>query len=106
MNREYLQRILLLLLWLLIPLLFIVVPTSTLETDHTICLLKNIMGLNCPGCGMTRALSSVFHANLAGAFYHNKSVIVVFPLLCYIYTQHALAIYRRALKTEKGGLNC
>lgn len=82
-------------LWLAIPLLFILVPTAALETGYSICLFKNVFGQDCPGCGMTRAISRVFHADFVGAFYQNKSVVVVFPLLCFIYTQKVAALYRR-----------
>ncbi len=100
MRREYLLRILPLGLWLVIPLLFILVPTLTLEIGHPICLFKNIFGLNCPGCGMTRAISCVFHADFVGAFFHNKSVVVVFPLICFIYIQQVIAIYRRSFQNK------
>jgi len=95
MRSKYLLRLLLLGLWLAIPLFFIVVPTAFLEAGYSICLFKNMFGLNCPGCGMTRAISFVFHADFVGAFYHNKSVVVVFPLVCFIYIQQFAALYRK-----------
>jgi hypothetical protein len=64
--------------------IFIVIPTSFFESGHSICIIKNVFGVECPGCGMTRAISSVFHGNLVGAFQYNKLVVIVFPLLCYI----------------------
>ena len=60
------------------------VPTSLLESGHSICLIKNVFGVECPGCGMTRAILSVLHGNLVGAFQYNKLIVVVFPLLFYV----------------------
>lgn len=64
--------------------IFVVAPTSFFESGHSICVIKNVFGIECPGCGMTRAISSVFHGNLVGAFQYNKLIVIVFPLLCYI----------------------
>ena len=34
---------------------------------------------------MIRAISSIFHGDLLGAFKYNKLVLIVFPLLVYIW---------------------
>lgn len=62
---------------------FVLVPTSLLDSGHSICLFRNLFGVECPGCGMIRAISSVFHGNFAQAFQYNKLVVIVLPLLCY-----------------------
>lgn len=62
----------------------IIVPTSFFESTRTVCIFKNVFGTNCPGCGMTRAVSSVFHGDLAGAFRSNRLVAIVLPLLFYV----------------------
>lgn len=66
------------------PVLFLLVPTSCFETGHSLCLFKNLFGAECPGCGMTRALSAMVHGDIPAAFGYNWTVIVVFPLLCFI----------------------
>ena len=77
------------------------VPTAIFETGYSICLFKGMFGLDCPGCGMTRAISRVFHADFADAYYYNNSVALVFPLLCFIYMQQVAAFCRReTLKTD------
>lgn len=73
-------------------------PTSFLELGHSICLIKNIVGIECPGCGMTRAVASIFHGDFLGAFHYNKSVVIVFPLLCYICLKTFINGYRREYK--------
>jgi hypothetical protein len=72
----------------------ILVPTSFFESMHSICIFKNIMGIECPGCGMTRAVSSIFHGNFIDAFQYNKFVVIVFPLLCYICIKTIVKSYR------------
>ncbi len=74
-------------LMLLLPLVFIVVPTSWFEGRRSICLIRNVFGVKCPGCGMTRAISCVFHGNFKKAFEYNKLVVVVLPLLCYVWVR-------------------
>jgi hypothetical protein len=72
-------------LYLLLPLVCILTPTSWLEGRPSICLIRKLFGVSCPGCGMTRAISCVFHANFKKAFEYNKLVVIVFPLLCYLW---------------------
>jgi hypothetical protein len=70
---------------LLIPVLICLVPLSWVESQHSVCLIRNITGHDCYGCGMTRAVSAVMHFRLSDAFHFNKLVIIVFPLLVYIW---------------------
>ncbi|MRR58880.1 MAG: DUF2752 domain-containing protein [Deltaproteobacteria bacterium] len=66
------------------PVLFLLLPTSFFETGHSLCLFQNLFGMQCPGCGMTRALSSLLHGEILSALRYNRSVFVIFPLLCFI----------------------
>jgi hypothetical protein len=68
---------------ILLPLLAIFVPTSWLERRRSICIIKNLTGHNCPGCGMTRAISSASHGHFTQALRYNKLVVIVLPLLAY-----------------------
>lgn len=83
MNRK-LVFIVKLLFYFSILSIFISIPTSFLESGRSLCLVKNIFKKNCPGCGMTRALSCIFHGEFEKAFQYNKFVVIVFPLLCYV----------------------
>ena len=69
--------------FILLPLLIIFVPTAWLERRRSICIIKRLTGHNCPGCGMTRAISSASHGHFTQAFRYNKLVGIVLPLLAY-----------------------
>jgi len=70
-------------MYLLLPLLLITIPTSWLEKRRSVCLFRNIFGIQCPGCGMVKAVSCITHGDLKRAFRYNKLAFIVFPLLCY-----------------------
>ncbi len=82
-------------LYILLPLAFILIPTSWFEGRRSICLIRNVFGIKCPGCGMTRAILCVFHGNFKGAFRYNKLVVIVFPLLSYVWLRGFTTAYRR-----------
>ncbi|MFY9114657.1 MAG: DUF2752 domain-containing protein [Dethiobacteria bacterium] len=65
-------------------IILLITPTSFFETNFSICIFKNLTGIECPGCGMTRAFSSLFHGDIIGAVHHHKLVVVIFPLFCYV----------------------
>lgn len=89
-------------LYILLPLVFVVVPTSWFESRRSMCLIRNVFGVKCPGCGMTRAISCVVHGNFKKALHYNKLVVVVFPLLCYTWLQSVRAEYRRYVSIARG----
>src|SRR5438874_13398625 len=69
--------------YMLLPLALICVPSSWLESRPSFCLLRHVTGRPCSGCGMTRAISCVFHAQFSSAWRYYKLVGLVFPLLFY-----------------------
>lgn len=44
------------------------------------CFFRRITGLECPGCGMTRATYAVLHGRFVEAFLLNPVGVIVFPL--------------------------
>jgi Protein of unknown function (DUF2752) len=58
------------------------------QGDFTLCLVKNITGKNCPGCGVLRGISAVMHLDLKSAYDLNNMNIVVIPLLTYLFTRY------------------
>ena len=73
-----------LLFTFLVLSLFWVIPKSWMFTGNTICIFKNLFGLECVGCGMTRALYCLSHGDILEALNFNRLVIIIAPLLFYI----------------------
>ncbi|MSS62814.1 DUF2752 domain-containing protein [Lachnospiraceae bacterium WCA-693-APC-MOT-I] len=45
------------------------------------CMFYKITGLYCPGCGMTRMLIQLLHGNIKSAFYYNRLLFFLIPIL-------------------------
>lgn len=88
-------------------ILLATIPTELIERGPVVCVFKNLIGIECFGCGMTRALSSILHGNLVAAISYNKLVVIVFLLLCFILLKDVVSIFlfphkqRRLLGTGK-----
>ncbi|MDR2868809.1 MAG: DUF2752 domain-containing protein [Bacteroidales bacterium] len=79
----------------LLPFMLYFVPLKWLTGPHTICLFKNIFGRDCIGCGITRAVISTLQFDFAGAFHFNKLIVIVFPLMLYLWVK-ALIVMAKA----------
>lgn len=67
--------------YILLPIVFFLLPTSWLEKHPPPCLSRMLFGVRCPGCGMSRAMSCAVHGNFKKALHYNKLVVIVLPLL-------------------------
>jgi hypothetical protein len=85
---------LLLALYFIIPLVLFFIPLDWLNKQHTICLVKNIFGVNCFGCGITRAVISGIQLDFNKSFEYNKMVIIVLPLLIYVWCSKLINLIR------------
>ena len=76
---------------------FILTPSASGEnpigvgriTLPDICIFKNLTGLPCPGCGMTRSITSAVRGDFAGSFVHHRLGLLT---LIYILTQFLLSL--------------
>ena len=78
-----------------LPLAIIAVPTAWVESGPSICLFRRVTGWSCPGCGMTRAVSSTLHGDIVAAIRFNRLVVAVFPLLCCLWAKYVVRQVRR-----------
>jgi len=76
--------------YVLFPVALFFIPSSFFTNSHSICLYRNIFGIECPGCGITRAVLSLIHLKFSEALTYNKLVVIVFPVLVYIFLKQAL----------------
>lgn len=79
---------------LLLPILVLVVPTSWIERGRSVCLIRAVTGRPCPGCGMTRAISSSAHLRFHRALRYNKFVVLVLPLLTWEWARLLVRAWR------------
>lgn len=69
-----------------LPLIFILVVELLVKfNDKSICLWKILTGHECLGCGITRAFHALFHLQFQRAFEFNHGIIIVAPLLLYLW---------------------
>ncbi len=60
-------------------------PTDAGARDLPSCLVKATTGLDCPGCGGTRALFYLLHGNLPQAVRHHALAVFAAPFLLWMY---------------------
>ena len=65
-------------------LLLAAIPMDTLSGLPLVCPFKRFFGIDCYGCGMTRALSAFLHGHVQTALALNRGVLLVLPLLAFI----------------------
>ena len=64
-------------------------PTDGAPDAAPTCLLKLTTGLDCPGCGGTRAAWYLLHGDLAAAARHHLLFVFAVPFLIYLYVAWA-----------------
>ena len=70
---------------------------------HIPCVFKEITGLDCPGCGMTRAVLAMLDGDFYQAFRFNMLVFVLAPIyLLYLYFERKNK--QRSSKYLMGGM--
>ena len=74
------KNITLLFAYIILPIILFFMPLEWLNKQHSICLIKNIFGVECYGCGITRAIISGVQLDFIKAIEYNKMVIIVLPL--------------------------
>lgn len=95
MNRQYLYRQIRLGGILILPVLLFCVPVDWLNEQHTVCLFKNVFGVECWGCGITRAVLCAVQFDFPAAFHYNKLVVIVFPLVIYLWGKEILNLFKK-----------
>ncbi len=64
-----------------LPLVLWLMPADVFDSGPPLCLSRAITEIDCPGCGLTRAVQHAFHGEWAIAQDYNPLVVIVFPLL-------------------------
>ena len=69
----------------ILVILLYLIPLEGNKVLENLCIFKNIFGIECPGCGMTRAFLSILHFEFHKAIAYNWKCVFVFPLTVIIY---------------------
>lgn len=62
------------------------------DESFTICLFKNITGIPCPGCGMTRAFLFLGHGKIHEATMLNPNSLLAFTIIIFLWINKAVYI--------------
>jgi hypothetical protein len=76
------------------------VPLDWLSGQKTICLFKNIFGFDCIGCGITKAVISAVQLDFNRAYDYNKFIVVVLPLLIFVWLKRVLLIFGEQFQSK------
>jgi hypothetical protein len=62
-------------------------PSTAQGSVFPQCTFKALTGLDCPGCGLTRAMHALLTGHPVAALDHNIFIAVIFPLAAYMYVR-------------------
>jgi len=68
------------------------------------CMFRLLTGLQCPGCGSTRAVHQIVHGHLATAFMLNPLLLLALPFLVYAFLRYS-AIVMQGSVPQKNSLH-
>ena len=74
-----------LVVWLALPVFLIIQPASYFDAGAIICPSKRFFNIECPGCGLTRAVQHAIHFDWKTAWQFNKLFVIVVPVLLLVY---------------------
>lgn len=79
--------------------LIYLIPLSYIE-GRSFCVLYNLFGTTCIGCGTTRAVFNILHLNFYTAFNYNKLAFIWFALFLAIVVEDVVKIVKVILNRE------
>jgi hypothetical protein len=65
------------------PVVLFLIPLNALQSAPDLCLFKILFHVECPGCGMTRALHCFLRGDFVTAAQFNWRVFIVVPILAH-----------------------
>ena len=70
-----------------IPLILLILPKNYFDNGESLCLSMLLLNKQCLGCGITRAIQHAIHFDFFLAWQFNKLVIIVLPVLLFIWVK-------------------
>jgi Protein of unknown function (DUF2752) len=96
-NKQKLIAWIKLLAWLTVPLVLLAMPKGFFDNRQSLCLSVLLFDVQCYGCGLTRACMHLIHLDFETAYHYNKLVVIVFPILCYLYATEGITICKQII---------
>jgi Protein of unknown function (DUF2752) len=95
-NKTIFSKIVLIVL-IAIPIVLLILPSDFFDSGKSMCLSVLLLGIECYGCGITRATMHFIHLEFEDAIYYNGLVVLVAPILIVVWAKYLISAYR-ALK--------
>jgi hypothetical protein len=80
------------------PIFLYLIPINWINSQHSICLIKNIFDNECFGCGITRAIISAVQLDFKSAYDYNHLVIIVLPMFIYVWVKMVIETIKQIRK--------
>ena len=90
--------------YVLLPLVLLVLPADYFDQGQSLCLSKVLAGVECFGCGMTRAIMHLIHLEFQVAAGFNKLCFIVFPVLSVLWAQWFWQDFKRLQQSRRQAL--
>jgi hypothetical protein len=71
--------------WLALPVFLLAMPADYFDYGAAVCPSKRFLNLECPGCGMTRAVQHAIHFDWESAWKLNRGIVLIIPALFILY---------------------
>ncbi|MFN7423744.1 MAG: DUF2752 domain-containing protein [Chitinophagales bacterium] len=84
-----------------LPIVLFLLPKTFFDQGPTLCIFTLITGINCPGCGTTRACMRLIHFDFQGAWDYNKMSFLLFPALAFLYARFFVLNFKRLIQQHK-----
>lgn len=81
----------------LLAVLFLLDPVQ--HSFYPVCPFHKLTGLNCPGCGSTRAMHEMLHGHILAALRCNALVMLTLPFVMWMVARHLIGRWRGQQRT-------
>ncbi len=78
----------------MLPLALFFMPLDWFAQQPSLCVFKAITGHECYGCGITKAVMHLMHGDFLAAWHYNKLIVIVFPVLLYLWIKYLIKWWR------------
>ncbi|MCX7980918.1 MAG: DUF2752 domain-containing protein [Bacteroidia bacterium] len=83
------------------PLILLLLPADFFDEGPVVCPSRLFLGVECPGCGLTRATQHLIHGDWQIALDYNPLVLITTPILLYLWGRNALHLFKSQQRLKK-----